>query len=92
MGRDAGRGDWQVLAAVLEEGLEALCILRGNQGRSQAAPIAAAGSRSGQGAATVRRHRVAAGCLGLLTILEKPLPIPAPPLSRRPYICKKILI
>ena len=43
MGRDAGRGDWQVLAAVLEEGLEALCILRGNQGRSQAAPIAFGG-------------------------------------------------
>ena len=92
MRKTGGTGEGQVWEAALEEWLEALGILRDNQGRSQAAPIAAAGSRSGQGAATVRRHRVAAGCLGLLTILEKPLPIPAPPLSRRPYICKKILI
>ncbi len=34
------------LAAALEECLEALSILRGNQGRSQAAPLAASRQRT----------------------------------------------
>ena len=39
--RDARREEGYTLAAALEECLEALSILRGNQGRSQAAPLAA---------------------------------------------------
>ena len=45
-GWDAGRGDGHVLDAALEEWLEALSILRGNQGRSQAAPLAASRQRT----------------------------------------------
>ena len=37
------RGDWHTLEAALEEGLESLSLLRSNQGRSQAAPLAFGG-------------------------------------------------
>jgi len=42
----ARREDVPPLAAALEEWLEALSILRGNQGRSQAAPLAASRQRT----------------------------------------------
>jgi len=63
----------------LEEYLESLGILQNNQGRSQAAPLAATGSELG--AATGRSHNVAAECLGILNILELPQPECANPLS-----------
>ncbi|MCI9612038.1 MAG: hypothetical protein HFH33_08440 [Eubacterium sp.] len=74
------------LAAALEECLEALSILRGNQGRSQAAPLAAAGSELG--AATVHSHSVPAEYLELLSILERTPPGGAHPLSQRPSLQK----
>jgi len=68
----------------LEECLEAFCILRKNQGRSQAAPLASGGSELG--AATVHSRSVAAECLGLLSILERTPPGRANPLSGRPFL------
>ncbi len=44
--RTAGSGDWHPLAAALEEWLESLSILHENQGRSQAAPLAASRQRT----------------------------------------------
>ncbi len=44
--RTAGSGDWHPLAAALEEWLESLGILHENQGRSQAAPLAASRQRT----------------------------------------------
>ena len=44
--RTAGSGNWHPLAAALEEWLESLGILHENQGRSQAAPLAASRQRT----------------------------------------------
>jgi len=68
----------------LEEWLECLGVLRENQGRSQAAPLAAAGSELG--AATGHSHSVPAEYLGILNILELTQPGHAHSLSRRPFL------
>ncbi len=54
--RTAGREDGYTLAAALEECLELLGILQNNQGRSQAAPLAASRQRTRCRDRTQPRH------------------------------------